>query len=600
MRSKYNYIFVLFAVLACVSFAGAVESTNHAVTSGTFGVAWLDGDGFVRVYDGQAVVEPIPDIRISTIAAADVLEEGGDQLVFLDVAHQALYVYSFKTKKFIGPFGHNVKTLTTGSYSADEKYSSVVACTNSGDTFRWTKEILDKAWQKLPGDFSQITSGKLNRRSNADDFAVVAEGNIYIFNTQWQTYSKAVEGKNVIALLGGNFTTSPDDEIIFLDKSGSVFLFQNQSVEDLKQQAICAVAGKNGKNGNNIDSLYVLDKSGKPVVYDRESKSWSGVPVKNTLAYSNLITRTNADGNGHELFAVSGDNLYQIAKNGTVKQLSDKKSAKMILKSGEFEVANYRYKNVPFKPYVSVLRTPSGRNILRDAPYDHLHHHGLMFAVTVNRCDFWAENSQKCGKQITVSTKPNSDEATSDLRTEIEWRDGDSNLLVREQRWVSVLRGGDMVFLNWQTRLIAVCDVELDKSNHHYTGLGLRFDRTMDKGGRFFSDSDSDKSKSISIRGDERLTECNWMAYTAKLDGKPVTVAVFDYVDNPIPTLAFTMGDAGKSFAYLGITLNLHRKPVVIKSGDSLELNYLVVVFDGEVTKEKLAQIVPKKPTTKK
>jgi hypothetical protein len=56
------------------------------------------------------------------------------------------------------------------------------------------------------------------------------------------------------------------------------------------------------------------------------------------------------------------------------------------------------------------------------------------------------------------------------------------------------------------------------------------------------------------------------------------------------------MGDSGKPFAYLGISLNFHRKPVVLKSGESLECNYLIAVWDGEVTAETIEKIKPKKP----
>ena len=51
----------------------------------------------------------------------------------------------------------------------------------------------------------------------------------------------------------------------------------------------------------------------------------------------------------------------------------------------------YRYGDVPFKPYVKELFTSSGINVLLDAPPDHLHHHGLMFACAVNNVDFWGE-----------------------------------------------------------------------------------------------------------------------------------------------------------------------------------------------------------------
>ncbi len=47
-------------------------------------------------------------------------------------------------------------------------------------------------------------------------------------------------------------------------------------------------------------------------------------------------------------------------------------------------VLDYRFANVPFKPYVEKLYTPSGVNVLRDSPHDHQHHHALMFALGVN------------------------------------------------------------------------------------------------------------------------------------------------------------------------------------------------------------------------
>jgi hypothetical protein len=76
------------------------------------------------------------------------------------------------------------------------------------------------------------------------------------------------------------------------------------------------------------------------------------------------------------------------------------------------------------------------------------------------------------------------------------------------------------------------------------------------------------------------------MAYTAKLDGEPVTVAVFGNPKNPIPTMAFTMGNGKNIFAYLGITLNLHREPVEMKPNSALMFKYRVAVWDGEVAVE--------------
>jgi hypothetical protein len=450
---------------------------------------------------------------------------------------------------------------------------------------------MEKGWQPVPGDFAQVTSGRLNPNNKFDDFIVVTDGNLYFFSPKWLTYSKGNVNGNIVALLTGNFIDSSADHLIVLDKLGfaSLYLFQNQTVEKLTdQKVVCMTLGKNGEN---FDSLYALDNRGKPIVYNRESKSWKDVPFKNTFACSSLITQTNPDGKGHTLFVVGNENLYQIAADGTVKQLSDQKSGKIFLKSGDKIIADYRFENVPFKPYIEKLRTPSGRNILRDAPYDHLHHHGLMFAIAINGCNFWEEFMPKYGKEITVSLKPSSsDTETSSLESELNWINGESKILVKENRKISVSAGENVTLLDWQTTLNAgEQGVNLDKSNHHYFGLGLRFDQTMDKNGRFFSDSESNKFDAV--RGDERLTTCKWMAYTAKLNGEPVTVAVFGDPSNPIPTMAFTMGDAGKSFAYLGITLNLHRQPVEMKPNSSLTFRYRVAVWDGEVTPETVSKI---------
>ena len=51
---------------------------------------------------------------------------------------------------------------------------------------------------------------------------------------------------------------------------------------------------------------------------------------------------------------------------------------------GEQTFVEYRFSDKDFKPYVQVLRSPGGINVVRDRPYDHLHHRGLMFAVNMN------------------------------------------------------------------------------------------------------------------------------------------------------------------------------------------------------------------------
>ena len=63
----------------------------------------------------------------------------------------------------------------------------------------------------------------------------------------------------------------------------------------------------------------------------------------------------------------------------------------LVVRAGNTSLLQYHYGNVPFKPYIKELYTPGSINVLLDAPPDHLHHHGLMFACAVNNVDFWGE-----------------------------------------------------------------------------------------------------------------------------------------------------------------------------------------------------------------
>jgi len=241
-------------------------------------------------------------------------------------------------------------------------------------------------------------------------------------------------------------------------------------------------------------------------------------------------------------------------------------------------LARYRFGDVPFKPYIDELRTPSGKNILRDAPNDHLHHHGLMFAIEVGDCGFWEEKGSKIGKQLTLQCRSEGGTVTSI----INWDTLEPRTLLKEVREITGLHGENVTLLDWKSTLTAVVETKL--GGKYYYGLGMRFLQEMDKDGRFFDDTG--KHDGEIIRRDERLTRCRWMAYTAKLNGEFVTVALFDHPSNPIQMTAFTMGDAGSAFAYMSATMNLQQVPVELKSGESFAVKYRIAIWDGEATAE--------------
>jgi len=98
----------------------------------------------------------------------------------------------------------------------------------------------------------------------------------------------------------------------------------------------------------------------------------------------------------------------QSVAAGPVLQIQPGANDTSILRDGRLAFV-YRSDATLYKPYVALLTTPSGLNILRDAPADHAHHHGLMFALTANDVDFWGEKvalaqENKCGP-VSLNTR---------------------------------------------------------------------------------------------------------------------------------------------------------------------------------------------------
>jgi hypothetical protein len=151
--------------------------------------------------------------------------------------------------------------------------------------------------------------------------------------------------------------------------------------------------------------------------------------------------------------------------------------------------------------------------------------------------------------------------------------------LAREDRRIAVHRhdGLGVTLLTWRTKLEpAEGKPSIKLAGSHYFGLGMRFVQSMDGADDFFTPAG--KATGETVRGNERLVRGKWCAYAAEVDGKPVTVAMFDYPENVRPAWWFIMA---KQFAYMSATLNLHREPLVVEAGKPLTLIYGVAVWDG-------------------
>ena len=251
--------------------------------------------------------------------------------------------------------------------------------------------------------------------------------------------------------------------------------------------------------------------------------------------------------------------------------------------AGKRLLLEYRYGGDPFKPYVRRWATPAGVQVLRDSPHDHVHHHALMFAIGAGGVDFWSEN-KRSGRQVhrsfdAVKTVRTAAGAGVTIVERLSWQAPGKAGILAEKRTIRLEtthpQGASL--LTWQTALTPAKgrkSVKLHGS--HYFGLGVRFVAAMDKGGRFFNPT---RQAGKTVRGTERLVAARWCAYTAKADGKVVTVAMFDHPGNARRALWFTMT---RPFAYLSATTNLWKQPAALRAGGTLELVYGVALWDGE------------------
>jgi len=264
---------------------------------------------------------------------------------------------------------------------------------------------------------------------------------------------------------------------------------------------------------------------------------------------------------------------------------------------GTKPVLEYRFASVPFKPYVSQLWTPGGVQVLRDSPHDHKHHHGLMFAIEAGGVDFWSETA-KNGKQ--VSRDPDGPRMRGSgpwFHERLDWVAPDGAVILQEQRSVCAFDEPDLVgtWVGWRSEISAAPGRGTVKlTGHHYFGLGARFLQVMDKDGEF---TNASGKPGETVRGDERLVAAKWCAYSALVDGRAVTIAIFDNPQNARhPARMFMMS---KPFAYLSATLNLWKEPLELETGQPLVLIYTVVVCDGKLAAAEIENLYQRWMTMK-
>ena len=248
----------------------------------------------------------------------------------------------------------------------------------------------------------------------------------------------------------------------------------------------------------------------------------------------------------------------------------------------------YSFAPQKFKPYVKELGTITGDNILRDSPFDHLHHHALMYAIKVNGINFW-EEVPGCGveKPITTSAPELGVDAQGRpravIRQTLHWlaaqdaflHDTTPAALLIEQRTLTLTvdESAREVALQWKSAFkVGAKTNEVTLTGANYHGLGMRFLQEFDPIVRHLN-----AGGAPDLKGRQDVSKHGWGSVSFDRPGKPVTLVLMGHPSNARgDAWFFTMREP---FAYLSATQNLDKEPLVYRSGQTFELNYLLTVY---------------------
>jgi hypothetical protein len=263
-------------------------------------------------------------------------------------------------------------------------------------------------------------------------------------------------------------------------------------------------------------------------------------------------------------------------------------------------VMTYSFDPQKFKPFVKALNTLDGYGVLRDSPSDHLHHHALMYGITVNGVNFW-EETPGCGVEKVVESPPpvlsRTPEGLPQARVTqlLYWvapqdafipNNNAQSLLIEHRTLVLTLDPGKReTALQWQSVFevgTKTNQVTLTGANYH--GLGMRFLEELDE--RAVHLAPEGRIELSNSRQD--VSPHRWEAVLFDAPAKPATIALFADAANPRgEDYYFAMKTP---FAYLSATQNLDREPRVYRRGEHFELNFLVALYPELKTAESLAE----------
>jgi hypothetical protein len=254
----------------------------------------------------------------------------------------------------------------------------------------------------------------------------------------------------------------------------------------------------------------------------------------------------------------------------------------------------YTFATNQFKPYVRELRTLRGDDVLRDVPADHLHHHGLMYAIRVNGVNFWEEASEPGHERhvnlLAHGTSRDAKGLPQASFTElIHWvphgdhalPDTSSVALLVERRTLTLTvdEAQEEVALAWHAEFEVGGRTNAVKLHgSEYNGLGLRLPAAWDRVARH----ENSELAPLPNGGKHDVVPARWSAVSHASDGRTIQVVLCARPRGHAGTnLCFAMTEP---FTYLSAKQGLDKAPLEYRAGDRFSLDYLLLVYSNART----------------
>ena len=260
----------------------------------------------------------------------------------------------------------------------------------------------------------------------------------------------------------------------------------------------------------------------------------------------------------------------------------------------------YAFGTNQFKPYVRELYSFAGQNVLRDSPADHLHHHGLMYAIRINGVNFWEEVNQPGHERHVKLLAEGIGRSASGLPqasfTElVHWvPHGDHTLadttaaaLLVERRTLTMIvdEANEEVALAWHAEFeVGTRTNRVTLHGANYNGLGLRVPAAWDHNAH--AQQVNSENTPYPAGGASGTVFARWGAVSHRQDGPGPQVALFARPRGHAGTNTFFA--MTEPFTYLAVTQNLDRTPLEYGTGDSFRLDYLVLAYSKARTPAQL------------